>query len=76
MTLNCWNSFKESLMNEMRKIEVSKGMYILYNDVFFVKSCDRNIVWTSSRADAYVFNSIIEAEDCIEKINKFLRNCT
>jgi len=63
-------------MNEMRKIEVSKGKYILYNDTFFVKSCGEHIVWTSARQNAYMFDSNIQVEDCLEKINKFLRNST
>lgn len=61
-------------MNEMRKVEVFPGKFILYNDAFFVKSCDNHIVWTSARQDAMVFDSSIEANICIEKINKFLRS--
>lgn len=61
-------------MNEMKKIEVSLGKFILYNGTFFVKSCDDHIVWTSARQDAMVFASALESDLCIEKINKFLRS--
>lgn len=60
-------------MEYMRKIEVSKGQFILYNDAFFVKSTGKHIVWTTNRADAKVMN-VAEANEIMEKNNKFLRS--
>jgi hypothetical protein len=58
-------------MNQMRKIEVSDGRYVLYNGAFFVKRCDDHIVWTSARQDALTMSGA-EANEVLKKINRFL----
>lgn len=65
-------------MNKMRKVSIERegedsNKYVLYNDAFYVKQCSGGkIVWTSERKDAHVFTSAIEANLCIEEINRFL----
>lgn len=62
-------------MNQMRKIEVANGRFILYNDLFFVKEYNGTISWTTDRNSAKEFN-FFEAEEAVEKNNRFLSTGT